>query len=327
MKEYYLKKLSGQELGYRSGIPGGGGRYIYISKDCLEFFPPLSEITLNDSILIPIIPPFSKEKVYSKFVYHNDKKILENGTRDEYRIYFNRSTDPDRSYYQINDILVFEKHEENIDGDILPTYVLNRFNEASPLYEQLDNIISESKIRGGHAIYNGDFGFEDKINEEPEKLNVIIPEEIKKEVNEKMSSGEAEMGAHLFNSISFRDFVLNSYSYKCAITKKSIVWKNLNNLEAAHIRPKAHSGTFLPCNGIALSRDMHWAFDKGFISIDDNYKIMVHKDITSQLLKELEGQQISLPSEEFFKPNKEYLRYHREKVFGLFLYSGSIRAV
>ncbi|MFA6525025.1 MAG: HNH endonuclease [Patescibacteria group bacterium] len=327
MPKFYIKKLTPQELGYRSGRPKGGGRYFYVSKDCLEFFPPLSENILNDSVLIPIIPPFSNNKVYSNFVYHNDKHAIENGTRDEYRLYLNKQIDPNGEYFSIDDIVVFEKQEEKIDQEIIPTYFLNRFLASAPEYNILNNIIEKSEIRGGHALYDGELSVSTQTTKFSADNRVIIPEEVEKEVKDKLTENEEEMGAHLFNSISFRDFVLNSYGYKCAITNKSITWKNLNNLEAAHIKPKSHRGSFLPCNGIALSRDMHWAFDKGFISINDDYTVLVHKDVKETMLKEIDGKKINLPIEDFFKPNKEYLKHHRENVFGLFHHSGSLRSI
>ncbi len=133
-------------------------------------------------------------------------------------------------------------------------------------------------------------------------------------------------GASLFNSISFRDFVLHAYGYKCAITGKSIAYKTLNNLEAAHIQPKAQAGTFLPCNGMALCRDMHWAFDKGFITISDDYKVIVHKEMRGSILSEIDGIQITVPQEPYFQPEKKFLKHHRENIFGLFVHSGAIRS-
>jgi len=67
--------------------------------------------------------------------------------------------------------------------------------------------------------------------------------------------------ASLFNSVSFHDFVLMGYKHQCAVTRRVIRYRHYMNLEAAHIWPRSHDGLYLPCNGIALCRDMHWAFD------------------------------------------------------------------
>ena len=49
-------------------------------------------------------------------------------------------------------------------------------------------------------------------------------------------------------------------------------------MEAAHIKPKSHGGLYLPNNGMALCRDLHWAFDKGFFTIDDDYDYVIVPD-------------------------------------------------
>ena len=90
MRNFYIKKLGSQELG--SPKPDGSvsrGRYIYVTKAYENFFPHLSTTITNDNVLVPVIPPFSEEKIYTTLVYHNDKFNVEDGTRDEYRLYLN----------------------------------------------------------------------------------------------------------------------------------------------------------------------------------------------------------------------------------------------
>jgi len=118
---------------------------------------------------------------------------------------------------------------------------------------------------------------------------------------------------------SFRDFVLYFYEYKCAATGTYIKYKDLYNLEAAHIIPNSHRGPSHPKNGIALSRDMHWAFDKGFLTINDDYKIVVHSLVRSvSVLSPLAGKSLFLPSDKRAWPSDVALSYHRKHVFGIF---------
>lgn len=337
MRNFYIKKLGSQELG--SLKPDGTisrGRYIYISKDCAGFFPYLSKLQNNDTVVIPIIAPFSDAKIYSRFVYHNDKYNIVGGTRDEYRLYLNKDLDTDRRFFQVNDIVVFERIDERIDGSVSPLYFIHVYNIANEHYYTLDRLVENSGIRGNHALLEGNLDFIPVPVIDQEERPVIIPEDVKKEAVEAQTeiiqtpgdnSIESIRGANLFNSVSFRDFVLLGYSYKCAITEKSIVWNSLNNLEAAHIQPKAHSGTFLPCNGIALSRDMHWAFDKGFITINNDFKVVVHDEVKNSMLKEFIDKKIIVPADPFFQPEKKFLEHHRANIFGLFLRSGSIRSI
>lgn len=331
MSEFYIKQLGRQELGVSSDGTIARGRYIYITKSYENFFPSLSTTVKNDNVLLPIVPPFNDSKIYSTLVYHNDKYTSPGGTRDEFRLYLNRDLDPERSYFKPDDIIVFQKNDS--PQHQIPIYVLYKFSPEEFGYSNLLEIISSSDIRGGHALINGEFDFIPNRNIDFEETEVIIPQEIIKEFatqQEEVLSSEEEgvediRGASLFGPDSFRDFVMLAYGYKCAITGRVISYKKLNNLDTAHIQPKAQAGTFLPCNGIALSKDMHWAFDKGFITISDDYRVIVHDEMKGSILSEFDNKSIFVPADPYFQPERKFLKHHREKIFGLFLYSGVIR--
>lgn len=92
--KYYLKKLTSNELGYRKGKLTNG-QMFYISKQAVEFFPPLRTEINNDTAVLEFNVEYKKEPIYLNIVYHNDKFNREDGTRDEYRIYLNREIAPD----------------------------------------------------------------------------------------------------------------------------------------------------------------------------------------------------------------------------------------
>jgi len=309
------------------------GRYILVSKKSEDFFPPLSETELNDTIILPVVPPNSNQKVYCSYVFHNDKYhgSLAKSPRNEYRLYINSDLDPTREYFNPHDIIVFNKIETE---DNVSIYQTISFRPEENSYKELDNLISNSELYGGHALIRDKISFIDDLALDIEGLETIVPEEVKNVVKKKQeeyakdSSEDIEetKGANLFNSVSFRDFVLLGYQNKCAITSEAIYYDKLINLEAAHIKPKSHSGSFLPCNGIAMSRDIHWAFDRGMFTINDDYTITVHDDVKNTLLSKYNNQKINVPIEDFFKPEKNFLKYHKEKVFGLFKHSGVLRA-
>lgn len=333
---FYIKKLGRQEL--ESPKPDGTvarGRYMLISQKSEDFFPLLSETELNDVILIPIVSPETKEKIYCSYVYHNSKFHPDKFTeqpRNEFRIYLNSGIDPKRRYFQPNDIVVFQRIETD---ELIPIYEFFLFREPDENYSTLNNIVESSELRGGHALYKEELNFL-PVSAYNENIATVIPDEVKrdvvkkqKEIEKDISNGELEetKGANLFNSVSFRDFVLLGYERKCAITETSISYSSLINLEAAHIKPKSHKGSFLPCNGIAMSRDIHWAFDKGMFYITDDYKVKVHEDVIDTLLGQYNDKMIFTPKEDFFKPEKRYLEHHRKNVFGLFKHSGMIKGI
>lgn len=323
---YYLKKLGHQELG---SISTGGdrpsrGRYIYISKDSrvLTLFPPLSKSVRNDSSLLPIIPLYLRQtqKVYCNYIYHNDR--YHGGTRNEYRIYSNNSLEMNALLFEPDDIIVMKKHEIIEEDEKQIVYFLERVTDASTaFYQECNRIINDSNVRGNHAIYDG------VLNEIDNKINAVItttPEPVvEASVTNKIETSDTQI-SDLFTATSFRDFTMVAYAERCAVTRNVIKYGKFMNLEAAHIKPRSHGGFFLPNNGLALSRDIHWAFDKGFFTLNDDYSLLVHPEIESEFLKEYDGESIYIPENDFFKPSSDSIKYHRENIFGLFLTSGRL---
>lgn len=297
---------------------------MLISKDCYEFFPHLSKTVLNDSTALPILTEHLDEIVYAQYVFHNSKHVdtahVEGQPRDESRIYLNTKIDDGKRLYMPGDIVVMMKCRQD-DVVFYPTHV---FSPVSPHYS-----FWNAKLNGeNYSIWEGDdaptFGH---VFQLPNKSASIIGDKkvvdavkIQQEQALEHPALEREMGADLFNSRTFHDFVMMAYGEKCAVTKRVISCNGFNNLEAAHIMPQAHNGSFLPCNGIAMSRDMHCVFDKGFFTIEDDYTIIVHPDVmrTESYLNEYNGQKIIIPTVDYFRPHPQFLQHHRDNVYGTF---------
>lgn len=118
----------------------------------------------------------------------------------------------------------------------------------------------------------------------------------------------------------FRRMVLSNYDNKCCVTGLNIP----QTLRASHIvgwaEDKRHRMN--PENGLCLSATYDAAFDKHLISFDDDYRMIVSKNIkdyyTNETTKEyfgnFEGKQIILPTR--FLPSKKLLARHREFLIG-----------
>lgn len=326
MGKFYLKKLGHNELG--SVTEGRGpqrGRFLLISKKAVSqgLFPTLSAIQTNDNAILPVINMDLNKKVYCNFVYHNDKitKKLSYG-RDEYRFYLNNDIENNELYFEKDDIVIFMARKNVEENEYQEIYFVKRISKESEQYDYVNKILMENNIGGGHALFDGDI-----LNLEKEIIEYDlsnIKTEISNQVVEQINNSEKSIES-LFTTSVFRDFVMTGYCRKCAITGINIEYEELLNLEAAHIKPRAHGEINLPSNGIAMCRDMHWAFDKGFFTINDDYTIRVHEEVKSKYLNQFNGKKIFLPENDFFKPNKEFLKYHRETIYGMFKYTGSIR--
>ena len=70
-------------------------------------------------------------------------------------------------------------------------------------------------------------------------------------------------------------------------------------------------------NGVALCGTVHWMFDRGLLSLDDDYNILISKGKVPEAVQRMINQdrRLKLPPRLDLRPNPQWLRYHRETVF------------
>lgn len=360
---YFIKRLGSQEMGSRVSRESGAnrGRYILIPTNSIELFPHLSKIQENDHAFIGVTPVFRMDdgcnppKCYLDYVYHNSKVVYHqpNG-RNERRIYLSKKIDQG-GFFQ-GDIIVMrrrfdiesslpdmEEQKEELYGDDCLTlkagyeYYIDWLRpdlqpEEWGIYDRW--ITALNGVGASSVIINERIDmFESKVSDVcPGGLVVddrIVRSFDNIEAGLSTSSNFELSGldayAELFNSQSFRDFVLTTYGNTCAVTHEAICYGNLNNLEAAHIHPRCHGGYYLPQNGIAMRRDIHWAFDKGMFFIDPHtLKVHVHRLVKESYLGRYDGT-IIRPKTVQFAPQPVFLEYHKRHIFGSFVHTGSLK--
>jgi putative restriction endonuclease len=121
------------------------------------------------------------------------------------------------------------------------------------------------------------------------------------------------------NQDYFRTIVMSNYTNGCGITGISVP----EVLVASHIKPWSsdEKNRLNPANGICLSATFDKAFDKGLITIDNNFKIVfssklkkyLKEDFYKNEFERFENRQLNLPIK--FLPNDEFLEYHFDVVF------------
>ncbi|GAC1522607.1 MAG: hypothetical protein NVS2B16_30520 [Chloroflexota bacterium] len=116
---------------------------------------------------------------------------------------------------------------------------------------------------------------------------------------------------------AFRVLVTDSYHRSCAITGE----RTLPVLQAAHIRPFAQSGPHAIKNGLLLRADLHALFDRGYVTIDREYRVEVSARIKEEFgngreYYALRGQQlVVLPDRLADRPSPEFIAWHNQHVF------------
>ena len=117
----------------------------------------------------------------------------------------------------------------------------------------------------------------------------------------------------------FKTEIPKLYNYTCCISGLRIdVVDNISMIDACHIIPFSESYNDTITNGIALSPTLHRAFDRGLISVDVDYKVLVNTNFsevnrTPHNIKQFTGMKLLLPSKEQFFPSLDSLAHHREK--------------
>lgn len=117
----------------------------------------------------------------------------------------------------------------------------------------------------------------------------------------------------------FRRTILATYQNRCCVTGNPVP----DLLRASHIIPwsQLEELRLKPTNGPCLSATFDAAFDRGLISFDDDYRLLIGSRISEFLpneelektLTSREGQPLTLPEKNL--PSQEALQWYREHLF------------
>lgn len=121
-----------------------------------------------------------------------------------------------------------------------------------------------------------------------------------------------------FRDRVFAQQIQKAYENRCAITGIRVInGGGRAEAQAAHIKPVEANGPDHVRNGIALSGTVHWMFDRGLISLDDDLKILKAKGHVPPEIERMlnpEGY-MKVPTRAEFSPHPAFLRWHRENRF------------
>ncbi|MFV8226581.1 HNH endonuclease [Christiangramia aquimixticola] len=168
--------------------------------------------------------------------------------------------------------------------------------------------------------------WENNINLEESRIEYEIENTDSKEYREKLVALKNTLNEEQFDEEIFvrgglfKKTVPKIYDYSCSISGMKITsTHNVQMVDACHIYPFSLSNDDTVPNGIALSPNLHRAFDRGLITINDNYIVRVSPSISENesvfSLSQFEGKQIALPEKSSWYPSVEYLSWHNKEVF------------
>lgn len=118
---------------------------------------------------------------------------------------------------------------------------------------------------------------------------------------------------------AFRTAVVNAYNRRCAFSGLQFInGGGRAEVEAAHIKPVSANGPDSVNNGLALSGTIHWMFDRGLLTLNDNLEIVVSRHVNDlesveRLLRP--NRQALEPTDSAQLPRTDFLAWHRENIF------------
>ena len=237
------------------------------------------------------------------------------------------------AYYAIAKVERIER--DNSREDHYYAYVSSylEFDEIVP-FRAADGFYYESKLgKDDGTINKGAFGhavriipgFEFNLILEAGFKNIVVPTtQIYKGIDETLDDGLADQERPLIRRVVNRRFrdtmfsknVRRAYEDTCAVTGLNITnGGGRPEVQAAHIKPVCSSGPDSIRNGIALSGTVHWMFDRGLISIDDDYTILTMKNSIPDPFLAMLDSKLRLPKSPTPRPHQRFLQYHRENIF------------
>lgn len=238
---------------------------------------------------------------------------------------------PDHFYAEVSGYLPFVRPVPFTEGSIYYESALQKPDGSTNrgAFGRAVRLISDSEY---DLIWRAGFGHvigldqrqrpEPDIPEEPlPRLSKVSEERASYQFEEPFETDRQiieQLVSRPFRDRAFAAAVKTAYGDTCAITGLKIInGSGRSEVQAAHIRPVHERGPDSVRNGIALSGTVHWMFDRGLISIGDDYRLLVANDRLPDTVERLlpADRQLLLPSREDLRPHQQFLGYHRQQIF------------
>lgn len=178
-----------------------------------------------------------------------------------------------------------------------------------------------------HYFYETRFNYlNDLSSTEESLLEYQIQNESRKEYRQRLLSLKSQLDDSSYQEEIFirggvfKRSIPKIYDHRCCISGMRIMGPpNIQMIDACHIHPFSLSNDDTVSNGIALSPTLHRAFDRGLISITEDYKVKVSGLVNDKdskfTLSQFEGKHILLPGRTTWHPSLESINWHQENIF------------
>jgi putative restriction endonuclease len=221
---------------------------------------------------------------------------------------------PDRFYAFVEDFLQFARPVQCRDGDLYYDAALRRSDGGTS---------KEAFGRAVRPISDSEYGSiltaaSSELLTPSTFSDATIPQGFAEEPAVFERPIVERMTSRPFRDAAFSSAVRSAYGNTCAMTGLKIInGGGRPEVQAAHIRPVADSGPDSVRNGLALCGTIHWMFDRGLLSLNDDLTILMAADRVPDTVKQLINaeRKLLLPGRPEIRPHPQFLKFHRESVF------------
>lgn len=185
--------------------------------------------------------------------------------------------------------------------------------------EILTQFLLDEYFQNSKGNFNNSTGGQQNLFDDIENKILKEPSEEYRQEIKKLLEQKNDEEIFLRGSL-FKREIPKIYNNTCCISGMRIdATISISMVDACHIVPFSVSYDDTVTNGIALCPNLHRAFDRGLIAIDEDYRVVVSKtfreDETSYSIGAFEGKEIQLPKMRSYYPLRENFRWHRNNVF------------
>lgn len=168
------------------------------------------------------------------------------------------------------------------------------------------------------------------FSEKTQQIEALLQVDALQEFQERLRTGGgcvyqpqdlADEEQAIVRDAAFRRVIVSVYEHRCAFCGLQIISSlNQNIVDGAHIKPFSQFYDDRLDNGLSLCKNHHWAFDRGWFAIADDYSILVSSGLkedspNGKPMSAFKQESIWLPPQSQYLPRLEAIRWHRDNVF------------
>jgi hypothetical protein len=247
-------------------------------------------------------------------LFHNEEENPYNDTVENGRItYTGEGRKGDQKLTSLNRYLASHVSE----GTHVHFFIQPKGRRGRIRYEGeviLENMRYEFRAEDGRSVYR----FELVELESPDAIAQVGEEMADIQADARPPGFEERKSVQslqrrLVRDPAFRTLVLDAYNQECAVCGRPLRKIPAIDLQAAHIIGVAERGRDEVRNGLALCSRHHWAFDRGFFSLTDAYRLIWLGQDDDPHDEMRHGEAVQVPGAAMLQPETSYLGFHRKK--------------